>query len=114
MEMIMKNKVITKSLARNKWLPALRSGKYKQGKGRLQYGNQHGSFYCCLGVAKEVCGVPANDALRLENGVLGIYHDRNENVLMDMNDNSGKTFKQIAAYIEKHIIPHLPDKQPDK
>jgi hypothetical protein len=36
------------------WLAALRSGKYKQGTGRLHYGNK----YCCLGVACAVAEVP--------------------------------------------------------
>ena len=31
---------------KKKWVEALRSGKYKQGKGRLKLGEQ----YCCLGV----------------------------------------------------------------
>lgn len=34
-----------------KWVKALRSGKYKQGKGKLEYiGHDGHSSYCCLGV----------------------------------------------------------------
>jgi hypothetical protein len=35
---------------RKKWIAALRSGKYKQGYGRLNIGNE----FCCLGVACEL------------------------------------------------------------
>jgi hypothetical protein len=38
---------------RKDWLAALRSGKYKQGKIRLRYGDN----YCCLGIACEVAGM---------------------------------------------------------
>ena len=36
-----------------KWVDALRSGKYKQGRAYLKYGNG----YCCLGVACDVSSV---------------------------------------------------------
>lgn len=37
------------------WVEALRSGKYKQGKGRLKFeGDDNVLYYCCLGVACEV------------------------------------------------------------
>lgn len=39
----------------DQWVEALRSGKYKQGKGCLRYGDN----YCCLGVLCEVAGIPA-------------------------------------------------------
>jgi hypothetical protein len=42
-----------------KWLEALRSGKYKQGRGQLVLGDA----YCCLGVLCEVAG-----AKRVDNG----------------------------------------------
>ena len=37
----------------DKWIEALRSGKYKQGKGFLKKGDCH----CCLGVLCEVAGI---------------------------------------------------------
>lgn len=37
---------------RKKWIEALRSGKYKQGKGYLKRNDE----YCCLGVACEILG----------------------------------------------------------
>lgn len=42
-----------------KWLEALRSGKYVQGKGNLF--NKEDNTYCCLGVLCKVMNVPAFD-----------------------------------------------------
>lgn len=99
---------------KRKWLKALRSGQYKQGKGALV--NEAGA-YCCIGVLGKVCGMPdeallehagsisgtgleALDYARLEHSV----RDR----LADMNDGVGrgtkrKSFKQIANWIEKNL-----------
>jgi hypothetical protein len=41
-----------------KWLRALKSGKYKQGKNYLAQNTKVGWRHCCLGVACEVLGVP--------------------------------------------------------
>ena len=40
---------------KTKWIKALRSGKYKQGRLRLY--NPKEDTYCCLGVAGKICGV---------------------------------------------------------
>lgn len=50
-------KVSKAQIKRNRkaWLEALRSGSYKQTKGKLK--SRNGS-YCCLGVLCEVAGVP--------------------------------------------------------
>lgn len=37
-----------------KWLNALRSGKFKKSKGQLHYEEDGKHYYCCLGVACEV------------------------------------------------------------
>ncbi|KGM36161.1 hypothetical protein [Inquilinus limosus] len=42
----------TPDQARAAWVAALRSGEYKQGKGRLR--SYHAPSYCCLGVACDV------------------------------------------------------------
>lgn len=39
---------------KKKWVEALRSGKYKQGKEALCFGDK----YCCLGVLCEIAGAP--------------------------------------------------------
>lgn len=53
-----KQKPMTQQLGPNqtKWLAALRSGQYKQGKGLLH--SLPDDSYCCLGVACEVAGLP--------------------------------------------------------
>jgi hypothetical protein len=38
---------------KQRWLDALRSGKYKQGKGALRTGKDH---FCCLGVLCDISG----------------------------------------------------------
>lgn len=39
---------------KTKWLEALRSGEYEQGKGYLHYEDQGEQHYCCLGVLCEI------------------------------------------------------------
>lgn len=103
-----------------KWLTALESGHYKQGKGSLRKNDA----YCCLGVACEVCGiVPTKidthyysyDLEQLElpqkaKNLLNIRHTegcftkaivvngRTWKRLTNMNDNN-MSFKDIAATI---------------
>ena len=60
-----------------KWVKALRSGKYKQGRGVLKHNRENKTFHCCLGVLCEIY----NDQMRqnkkktlsieIQNG---IYH----------------------------------------
>jgi len=108
-----------------KWVDALRSGEYKQGKGYLK--NAAGE-YCCLGVLCEVvgekftlfqgepsyrCGINSHNlylppeivakaGLRTSNGFIsksGTYAYSN---LADMNDNC-MSFEYIADVIEKEV-----------
>lgn len=102
-----------------KWVAALRSGKYKQTTGQLR--NEKG--FCCLGVlcnlhaeahpkfaAKQTdkqvydgrCEVPTNVVLnwagmKTDTG----YIDSTGDELTLLNDN-GDSFKKIAKIIEKH------------
>lgn len=102
-----------------KWLEALRSGKYKQGKGALRSAQNE---FCCLGV---LCDIVASDRWRtyaiipaftdLKNKTYygappsDLYPEYNVEVdaphagtLISMNDN-GKSFKEIAEYIEENL-----------
>ena len=54
---------------RDKWVAALRSGEYKQGKGALVVEDADGPFYCCLGVACQVAS---------DNGVTGAFDAGNQ------------------------------------
>lgn len=49
---------------KEKWVAALRSGKYEKGRGRLNYGNKQ---FCCLGV---LCEVALAEGLELKKEML--------------------------------------------
>ena len=90
-----------------KWLEALRSGKYQQGKGNLR----NGDSYCCLGV---LCDAVAPSGWRgsshmgrydYPSSVLLGEHDLNLSDIEPyarMND-SGVSFAEIADHIEKDL-----------
>ena len=109
---------MTKSL-RNRWVKALRSGKYKQGQGELRdIDNQ----FCCLGVLADVCSVTwkrlrPNEMwhhcgftrrecwgteLPSDHSQFGLSRPQLL-ALMRLNDEQGWTFKRIANWIEKHV-----------
>jgi len=97
------------------WVKALRSGKYKQGRGALRTGD----MYCCLGVACELAGAKAEkpDDLIGPYGYDGIFFTlpvsvqkwlgvktgngtyEVEHALSSDND-VGKTFEAIADIIK--------------
>ena len=94
-----------------KWISALRSGEYKQCRGYLFDGEGH----CCLGVAAKIAGhdlEPKEYALldaTVFDKVPGEIKEPDRvacnelaNDLSTMND-SGKTFKKIANWIEKNV-----------
>ena len=100
---------------KEKWVAALRSGKYQQGAGYLRRDDK----FCCLGVLCDVLGkrwytevdgswsvrrggvvnsgvlpYPLREELKIEYGAM--------NGLAKMNDR-GKSFKVIANWIEKNL-----------
>lgn len=121
-----KSAVVGGSVAavRARWVEALRSGRYRQGDGRLR--RLDGSF-CCLGVGCDVLGVEwrseeqwgcysavgvvstydGKDAMNyLDNRTeraLGLNSEQAV-ALANMNDD-GKTFAEIADYIESLPLP---------
>jgi hypothetical protein len=111
-------KLPTKFKAR--WIAALRSGKYKQGDGRLY--SAEDDTYCCLGVASRIAGNTCKtmrdhgnlDSDALARGVpkaLCIIgdnrHSRLVNQLVAMNDGTDgfvkHSFSRIATWIEKNL-----------
>lgn len=89
-----------------KWIAALRSGEYRQGKHYLR----EGSRFCCLGVAcnlidpgaweydewrEEDTQIPSAVAASIGLGTERFY-------LADLND-AGSSFSQIADYIERSL-----------
>jgi hypothetical protein len=97
---------------KTKWVAALRSGEYKQGRGLLRNG---AGQYCCLGVLCEIQGVPrAKAGFQFDGDVeraympshaflngLGLYLQAD--TVAHMNDDLEHSFSEIADYIEKNL-----------
>jgi hypothetical protein len=67
--------------------------------------------YCCLGVASKVLGIGntfAGGMLRDISGDLDYLPNREQTILIRMNDTEDKDFNAIALYIEDNILPRLP------
>jgi hypothetical protein len=102
-----------------KWVEALRSGKFHQGKGFLKFDEEQGPRHCCLGVLCEIID-PSKFALReysyyyqcdgMESDItlplsLQFQTDLSGEtctLLAEKNDH-GKSFNNIADYIEHHL-----------
>lgn len=97
-----------------KWVEALRSGRYKQGKGQLKNGTNNS--FCCLGVFCEIMEYPqkgdgeyvafytpkGRETVSLRSDLLGVEYFQKEKV-MTMNDSECRNFAEIADYIEEHF-----------
>lgn len=93
-----------------KWLEALRSGKYKQGKEFLKRGNK----FCCLGVLCDISGLdyghhdtellPLNIAeyAELPESPDVIVNGKHQELVI-LNDGKGYGFKRLANLIEKYL-----------
>lgn len=102
---------------KDKWVAALRSGEYKQTKGRLY----SGKGYCCLGVfCKAVDGVNLKKGDESDDLFCDASREHYKRIrhllgvdirdtLMAMNDGCAMTekrsFSQIADYIETNVQP---------
>lgn len=95
-----------------KWLAGLRSGEYEQGRGALRR-----QGYCCWGVACDLIDpswIQSVGGAWRHDGMVGLPSIRTAarmgltdditilKVLSGMND-QGKTFLEIADYIEEHL-----------
>ena len=102
---------------KQKWLDALRSGKYKQGTGAFQ--KNLGTF-CALGVLADLIdnkywkyfedGNIVYSRWMGENFGVDDYHRlfnhislSDAYVIYTKNDKSGQSFREIADYIEKNV-----------
>lgn len=100
------------------WIKALRSGKFKQARNKLK----HGDGYCCLGVAcvvkarqtkKGVTAFTGGNSSLDAAAYAGSWMDKllepteifGQSKLSAMNDFEGKSFKEIAAYLESKFFP---------
>jgi len=93
---------------KQKWVAALRSGKYRQGRGHLRVVNLDGSItFCCLGVLHMVVEgeLPPNDFgyLSCSTEEKANISRENQLALATLNDD-GKTFLEIADVIEQREI----------
>lgn len=98
-----------KTEVKKKWLKALRSGKYEQGRGQLRFNNE----FCCLGVL--ACVVDRDEKTwYAEDGGFGYEASQQQrltgrlsratvNQLIRMNDTDSKSFKAIANWIDKNV-----------
>lgn len=106
---------------KKQWVEALRSGKYEQGSGSLRLENHGTSLHCCLGV---LCENVPDDLVKWDDEIEEFYFKKDpvshENEFIEpileevgfdedvmrhlakMNDD-GKTFLEIADWIEKHL-----------
>jgi hypothetical protein len=104
-----------------KWVEALRSGKYTQGRGALR---RNDNTYCCLGVLADIIDHDGWSSSAYDHGVYSwVYEgcedtaclsnnlERSLNIsaesgtLMDMNDRTKNrvSFSEIADYIEQNL-----------
>lgn len=94
---------------KEKWLTALRSGEYQQGSNKLRTDD---GKYCCLGVFAVCNNIPIDKsgiAILLNNEYQGyglfneLMGEDTVDVLWKMNDKAGKSFLEIADYIEQNL-----------
>jgi hypothetical protein len=100
-----------RAVTKRRWIAALRSGKFTQGKGKLKQVNGPETTHCCLGVLREISKPvkknPGSELLLPESCGMSIDFQR---TLAGFNDNAPgdpdgghKTFKGIARWLEKNL-----------
>lgn len=95
---------------KEKWLKALRSGKFRQCSGALKSGNAYGQpTYCCLGVLRELLPKQFHKMNRNGDDYLPAELDeelklyiKTQETLAELND-EGYSFDTIAGWIERNI-----------
>ena len=102
-----------------KWLEALRSGKYKQGRGKLRSVDDE---FCCLGVLCDISGQGEWETLGDQTGYLSLTEReydwyqlpqfmmkfsgirlQEQRTLMVLNDIKELSFPEIANWIEENV-----------
>ena len=102
---------------KQKWVKALRSGKYKQTQENL-YKNDK---FCCLGVLAMECGrknleldditdepelhsaFVNNKIMDTMNSLIPSSNEKVQNYLIGLNDENRHSFKKIANWIDKNL-----------
>ncbi len=90
---------------RDKWLKALRSGKFRQAQGRLRRVDRKTGeeSFCCLGVLG-TCSGASKETLRskeMYGNSCGLNNNQTRK-LSTMND-TGQSFEQISNWIERNV-----------
>lgn len=113
-----------------KWVAALRSGDFEQGRGALIRGGIGNYRFCCIAVGAKVCGAEDAELFRpngmsaalltfrntqeapimrseilakIPNAIIGGTHNELVAELANMNDRDNKSFPQIADWIEQNV-----------
>jgi hypothetical protein len=98
---------------KDKWVEALRSGKYKQGREVLRNGDNE---FCCLGVLADVNGQQWSETPEeygrgtryrlIYGGSVAIYSvaGMNWGPYASLNDTEKMTFDEIADWIEENQV----------
>ena len=89
---------------KDKWVKALRSGKFEQGSGHLfEEGDYDTSdTYCCLGVACKI-GIAHPRKNGEELCTKWFLNDDIQKDLATKNDSGNWSFKKIATWINKNL-----------
>lgn len=97
---------------KTRWVEALRSGEYKQGRWQLRQPTAGETEYCCLGVlavvTPELHGLVDLDLCITPfekpevEAIVGFDFEVARD-LVSMNDVGGKTFPEIADWVEEHL-----------
>jgi len=88
---------------RDKWIADLRSGEYQQW--RKTVCNEDQTAFCCLGV------LAVTNQMSISNGTPESHHFKDVlypgeyNHCLIMNDHEGKSFNQIADFLESNKGP---------
>jgi len=99
---------------KDKWVQALRSGKYEQTRGKLMSRDTEGIVrYCPLGVFLDVLEYPKDVDNLIFKHAHGYLHfglsgstelsPTEESAITRLNDIDKKPFKEIADYIEENL-----------
>ena len=101
-----------------KWVEALKSGKYKQGRGQLRSLNNE---FCCLGVLADIteCNWETEEdggyCYKTKNPDSGLFETHScyvpfdflsfkvQKELTDLNDYHASSFPEVADWIEKNL-----------
>lgn len=83
---------------RDKWIAALRSGKYEQHRSTLVNHNQ--TAFCCLGVQMKIEGKDLSQGTPGASAFADVLKSGEYSTCIEMNDALGYSFNEIADYLE--------------